>query len=349
MTETKEAKLYPSIGEQIQREECMLCTVLEGAFRGEKMLFSGGKRIWQSVSGGLLATVEGQLLEMPGSGIFEIKDTRIFCERFTGRSRLVICGAGHVSIPVIEMGKKLGFHVTVLEDRPLFADRARRAGADQVLCDCFEHGMEQISGGNGTYFVIVTRGHRYDQYCLEQALKKPHTYIGMMGSRKRVALVKETLSGRGVAKALLEQVHTPIGLPIGAETPEEIAVSILAEIIQVKNSKKCTAGYAGEILDALLEGEKRQEPSVLAVIVSRKGSAPRKIGTKMLIYRDGRTIGTIGGGCMENQVMEQARRMLEGIRPSPKLIRLDMTGEDGADEGMVCGGTVEVYLERSFS
>lgn len=85
---------------------------------------------------------------------------------------LVICGGGHVSIPMITIGKILGFYVSVLEDRPLFANHARRAGADQVICDTFYEALQQIEGSADTYFVVVTRGHRYDTECLRSILKK---------------------------------------------------------------------------------------------------------------------------------------------------------------------------------
>lgn len=343
MTREKNTGLYQTIYDSIQNQECLLCTVVEGPYQGEKLLFCGGERVWCREGNSFLPSIEETLLEVPGSKVIEAGENSIFCEHFGDRSRLVICGAGHVAIPVIELGKKLRFHVTVLEDRPLFANHARSAGADEVLCDSFEQGMKKIAGSNGTYFVIVTRGHRYDRFCLEQALKKENAYIGMMGSRKRVALVKEQLAQKGVPQSLLEQVHTPIGLSIGAETPEEIAISILAEIIQVKNSRRRTAGYVGEILDALLASE----APILATIVSRKGSAPREMGTKMLIYQDGRTVGTIGGGCMESEVVQKARRMLKGMESPHQLLTLDMTGKEAEEEGMVCGGVVEVYLERS--
>lgn len=345
-TERKKSGLYQAVRDGIQGQECMLCTVLEGSRQGEKVLFCGGKKVWNSEPAAFLPALE-EKLKLAESGLLNENGTRVFCERFGGKSRLVICGAGHVSVPVIEIGKMLGFYVTVLEDRPVFADHARNAGADEVICDSFAHGMERISGGSEVYFVIVTRGHRYDMLCLEQAVKKSNAYVGMMGSKKRVALVKEQLAEKGVDREILEQVHTPIGLSIGAQTPEEIAVSIMAEIIQVRSGKKRMAGYAGEILDALLEAEKVQESLVLAVIVSRKGSAPRKPGTKMLIYKDGRTVGTVGGGCMESEVVSRARLMLKGIESACQLIKLDMTGKDAEEEGMVCGGVVEVYLERS--
>ena len=100
-------------------------------------------------------------------------------------------------------------------------------------------------GRSDSWFVIVTRGHRYDRICLEQILHKTSAYVGMMGSRRRMAIVKEQLEESGIARETLDEVHTPIGLKIGAETPEEIAVSVMAEIIQVKNSRQKGGGYSG--------------------------------------------------------------------------------------------------------
>lgn len=345
--EQQDPGLYAVMQKQIEMQECMLCTVVEGSAQGEKLLFCGGRRVWSSASCAFLSSLEEKLSKETGSGILEEDGNSVFCEKFSGRSRLVVCGAGHVAIQVITLGKMLGFFVTVIEDRPMFCDRAQSAGADEVICDSFENGMERIQGGREVYVVIVTREHRYDQFCLEQILKKTTAYVGMMGSKKRVALVKEQLAQKGVDHSALEAVHTPIGLSIGAQTPEEIAVSILAEIIQVKNSQKRTAGYAGEILDGLLQAEREQLPCVMAVITARKGSVPRTVGTKMLIYRDGRTVGTIGGGRMESEVATRAARMLEGREPAYQRITFDITGKH-AEEAMVCGGVAEVYLECVF-
>ena len=105
-----------------------------------------------------------------------------------------------------KIGKMLGFHVTVLEDRPLFANHARSAGADIVICDNFESGLEQISGDKNTYYVLVTRGHRYDQECLRIICEKPYAYIGMIGSRKRVKTVIEQLEQEGTDPEVLKEV-----------------------------------------------------------------------------------------------------------------------------------------------
>lgn len=239
----------------------------------------------------------------------------------------------------------MGCNVTVLEDRPLFADNARKAGATKVICDSFANGLNQIEGNADTYFVIVTRGHRYDQVCLEKIAQKEHAYIGMIGSRRRVNLVKQMLIENGSDKEVLDAVYTPIGLDIGAETPVEIAVAIMAEIIEVKNRKKRTFGFPKEIIKAILDDEKYPQKKVLATIVERKGSAPQDVGVKMLILPDGKCVGTIGGGCMEAKVLQKGRIMALQEETKAMLCKVDMTGTDAEDEGMVCGGMVDVLLE----
>lgn len=318
-------------------------TVLRGVHAGEKRILQGNS--------------------LQDAGEREEDGGDVFRERIGRQPKLIICGAGHVSVPIIKMGKMLGFAVTVLEDRPRFADNARAAGADTVICEAFEKALEGIHGDSDSWFVIVTRGHRYDTICLENILHKTYAYVGMMGSRRRVAIVKDQLEESGISRETLDAVHTPIGLKIGAETPEEIAVSVMAEIIQVKNSREKSAGYSKELLEALSDGalkerkaedcRKDQETAgtvhgkrkVLATIISRKGSAPRDVGTKMLIMEDGTTVDTIGGGCVESEIMQKALLMMRQGRPKFQICRVDMTMEAAEDEGMVCGGVVEVMLE----
>lgn len=248
-------------------------------------------------------------------------------------------------MPLIQMGKMMGYVVTVLEDRPKFADDARRAGATEVICEAFEKGLEQVYGDENTYFIIVTRGHRYDQVCLELIMQKRHAYIGMIGSRIRVAKVKETLLENGADRDILNQVYTPIGLKIGAETPEEIAVAIMAQIIEVKNKKKQGCGYSPKLLKAISEADQAGNGEVLATIVTRKGSAPRSTGTKMLIQPDGSCVGTIGGGCVESNVLRRGLHMIRTDMRTPEIYEVDMTGKDAEEDGMVCGGVVEIMLE----
>ncbi|MGN1166952.1 MAG: XdhC family protein [Lachnospiraceae bacterium] len=337
--------LFEAIEKSDVNVKRIVLTVLEGEHIGEKILEVNGNIVWESREEGFFREYQEEISVLDKCGIVDLGENRVFCDILGQEMKIVICGAGHVSIPVIKIGKMMGCEVTVLEERPAFADRAREAGATKVICEPFEEGLEKIEGTDNTYFVIVTRGHRYDQICLEKIAEKKYAYIGMIGSRKRSALVKQTLLEKGTDKNVLDEVHTPIGLNIGAETPAEIAVAIAAEIIEVKNKKKCTCGYSKEIINAILDRENYPENKVLATIISRKGSAPQGVGTRMLICLDGRCVGTIGGGCMEARIIQKALLMAAGNDETVCVRHEDMTGADAEEEGMVCGGNIDVLME----
>ena len=303
-------ELYKIINENLQQKSNLLATVLEGEAAGTRYFWADGELLGYTGTGEVNEELKTQITETPQSGIYEIEGQKFFIEHLKRQAHLVICGGGHVSQQVIKLAGKVGFHVTVLEDRPYFADRAREAGADLVLCDAFEKSLQGIAGTPDTYFLVVTRGHRFDRACLEQILKKPYAYVGMMASRGRSALLKKQMAGDGFDRKALDEMHTPVGLSIHAETPEEIAVSIVAELIQIKNQTKKTAGYDSLLMEYLTGVKEQGQPKVLATIIARRGSAPRSIGTKMLVLGDGRIIGTIGGGCMESEVQHQCLRLL---------------------------------------
>ena len=164
----------------------------------------------------------------------------------------------------------------------------------------------------------------------------------MMGSRRRVAFIKKQLLEEGVSEESLKELHSPIGLAIGAETPVEIGLSILSEIVMEKNKYFHQESFTKEMLDAMLSGE----DYVLATIVNRRGSAPRETGTKMLIGSLGQLIGTIGGGCAEAEVIQKSRELfLESAKPAC-LYHVDLNDSIAEEEGMVCGGQLDVLLER---
>ena len=217
------------------------------------------------------------------------------------------------------------------------------AGAEEVLCAPFSESLAKISGGAECYFVVVTRAHNCDLECLTAILQKPAAYVGMMGSRGRTALVCRQLTEAGLDPARVEALHAPIGLAIGAKTAEEIALSILAEIVQIKSARPLTEGFSPAILAAL---GALDTPAVLATIVSRHGSTPREVGSKMLLLPDGRTVGSVGGGIMEYRVQQLAAKMLAGEEPPTKLAAFttDGTGEDAAIAA--CGGSMNVLLQR---
>ena len=327
-------------------KETVIYTVADGTYAGEKLLLSDGEIIWQSEPAKFLRGQIEQLNSYRESALLTIEGQRIFADPLGGTQKMVICGAGHVSMPIIRMGKMLGFEVTVIEDRPSFADMARATKADCVLCMPFDDGLDSVQGDKDTSFIVVTRGHRYDEICLEHILKKDYAYAGMMGSRRRVAVVREHLREQGLEKRKIDELHAPIGLPIAAETPEEIAVSILAEIIEEKNKKRRSQGFTKEMLNALQEPLTAKEQRVLATIISRCGSAPRSVGTKMLILSDGRCIDTIGGGCMEAEVRKRALWLMKHAEKKTQICQVDMTAMDAEEKGMVCGGRIEVLLEK---
>lgn len=339
-------ELYKIINENLQQKSNLLATVLEGEAAGTRYFWADGELLGYTGTGEVNEELKTQITETPQIGIYEIEGQKFFIEHLKRQAHLVICGGRHVSQQVIELAGKVGFHVTVLEDRPYFADRAREAGADLVLCDAFEKSLQGIAGTPDTYFLVVTRGHRFDRACLEQILKKPYAYVGMMASRGRSALLKKQMAGDGFDRKALDEMHTPVGLSIHAETPEEIAVSIVAELIQIKNQTKKTAGYDSLLMEYLTGVKEPGQPKVLATIIARRGSAPRSIGTKMLVLGDGRIIGTIGGGCMESEVQHQCLRLLREENEKSRIVCADMTVSQAEDEGMVCGGTIDVFLEK---
>ena len=142
--------------------------------------------------------------------------------------RLILCGGGHVSLEVAHIARRLEFELVIIDDRPEFASRERFPMAGQVVCAPFPEALDALGSRESDYYVILTRGHAHDRDCLEHVLRGKYAYAGMIGSRTKVAAVKAALEAAGIAREILDGVHSPIGLPIGAQTPAEIAVSIAA-------------------------------------------------------------------------------------------------------------------------
>ncbi len=147
---------------------------------------------------------------------------------------LYLFGGGHVAGEIVPLAARVGFEVVVIDDRPDFADAARFPEAREVRLAAFEGLLEQLPVDAASFLVIVTRGHLHDKTVLEQALRTEARYVGMIGSRRKIRIIYDRLLEEGVEQARLDRVHAPIGLDIGAETPEEIAVSIAAELILVR-------------------------------------------------------------------------------------------------------------------
>ncbi len=157
----------------------------------------------------------------------------VFVEPLLPDPKLVILGAGHLGRAISDIVQPLGFQVTVVDDRDSFVTPARFPGA-KVACQPFESGLGAFNVNAHTFILIVTRGHRHDQVALEHAIQTPARYVGMVGSRRKIALLVNNLLAKGYSPDAFRRLYAPIGLDIGSETPEEIAVSVAAELIALQ-------------------------------------------------------------------------------------------------------------------
>lgn len=162
-----------------------------------------------------------------------------FLETYTTPSTLVILGGGHIGTALAPLATTLGFRVFVIDDRPEFANPQRFPSADKTIVSGFEQGLAQFAVDRNTAIVIATRGHKSDDVALQAACQTAAGYVGMIGSKRKVILFYGNLLRQGVSRERLRTVRTPIGLDLGARTPEEIAVSIMAEILAVRNNAGC--------------------------------------------------------------------------------------------------------------
>lgn len=296
---------------------------------------------FDSVPGKIRTVIDGGI-----PAVIEEDDRTIFVEPFRPRERLIILGGGHIALPLVKFASEIGFSVTVVDDRPSFANTSRFPWAEQVICETFEDSFDILKLSEYDYVVIITRGHRHDTLCLRKILSQKETvYLGMIGSKHRVNGVKELLIQEGYDAERIGRICTPIGLDIGAVTPEEISISILAEIISRKRLGGGRNVNRSELDLTVLETISDQNADAFAVVtvMSSKGSVPRGAGAKMLVFPDLRIVGSIGGGCSESQIIRDAFSI---IGTGGYLVKtIDLTGDVAESEGMVCGGIMKVLVE----
>ena len=250
-------------------------------------------------------------------------------EWFQTQPDLFICGGGHVSCELVKMAKALDFKVKVMDDREEFANPMRFPMADEVICDSFEH-LENYLLKDG-YYAVVTRGHKDDLNCVRTILKHPYQYLGMIGSKSKIKTTYENLKKDGVTQEAINTIYAPIGLNIGARTPAEIAISILGEIIQVKNAKS-TSFVSRELANIKKKG-------TLCIIIEKTGSSPRGEGSMMFVTET-ETIDTIGGGAVEYAAIEDARANKEGVF----IKEYCLSNRTAENLGMICGGENKVLF-----
>ena len=220
-------------------------TVVDGSRRAAPLKgFAGLSEVAAQQLGGRTADAVAALFEIGMDGavrpVARIEPSgapRIFLDPITGAQRLIIVGAGHIAQPLAQLGSILGFHVTVIDDRAAFANRERFPIADQIVVRPFAAAIEALALDRHCYVLSVTRGHAFDEEVVRTALKKRNgAFIGMIGSRRRVRATLERIAADGVPAAELNEVHAPLGVDLGAETPAEIAVSIIGEIIRERRT-----------------------------------------------------------------------------------------------------------------
>ncbi len=224
---------------------------------GAKMLIHEDGKIWGSVGGGCLeAEVWQEAMkvieeEKPRTVHFDLtgkeaEESGMICggvmdlyiEPVVPPPRVFIFGGGHISQYLARMCTMVGFQITMVDDRPQFANPERFPEAQEVIAEEFPLALPKLKVNKSSYLVIVTRGHAYDQEVLEWAVGTDARYIGMIGSKKKIQTVYGNLETKGISREKFKRVHAPIGLSIGAVTPEEIAVAIVAEMIQERRRVK---------------------------------------------------------------------------------------------------------------
>ena len=257
--------LYARIAQAVAEGESVALATLvrvEGSTPrevGSKMLIHADGQIAGTIGGGAMeaavmeegaaALAEGapRLLRYelrdPAEGDLSIcgGEAEVFIDVIAPRPTLLVVGAGHVAVPVAEMGHQCGFRVVVVDDRPDMVGEARFPHAAERIVGEIVPALNEMDLTAQWYVVIVTRGHSHDLEALRAVVGSRAAYVGMIGSRRKVRTTFDRLMADGVPASLLERVHSPIGLNIGAQTPAEIAVSILAEIVMLRQK-----GQAGE-------------------------------------------------------------------------------------------------------
>ena len=232
-----------------------IITIIEGSFGdalGKMLIIYEDERIesqvGEFVTQQIVAKIKGLSWTKPMT--ISLQDSaggqyRILWDRISKQCNAVVFGGGHISQPLVQMLALLDFVITVVDDRPEFANQARFPGAQKVICESFHKAVKQVEISADTAVIIVTRGHKYDMECLRATLASTARYLGMIGSRKRVREVFNVLREEGAPEELLSRVKAPIGLNIKGETPAEIAVSIVAEVISVFRGGGAGASLSG--------------------------------------------------------------------------------------------------------
>lgn len=315
---------YQTLLETLKYEDVRRCTALSSPLVGREALYRGEQ---------LLATSDASPLPVSPHHLLE---ETLGCE-----VQLVIFGGGHIGLELYHLGLRLGHAITIVDDRQEFCN-AERFPQAQCLCAPYEEVLAAEHSWIRPYFIITTRGHAYDEVCLRNVLGLPHSYIGMIGSRAKVAKTFSNLIEQGFSEEQLARVHAPIGLSINAVTASEIAFAILGQIIEHYRSSTSSVRLDQQILLRQAQGESH----LLARVVAKRGSAPCEIGFQVVRFRNGELAGTVGGGAIEAEVLVFLHQMAEDETLEDQVRRYSLDSQKAGSLGMICGGEVEVLFQR---
>jgi len=191
-----------------------------------------------SISSAIALQLKPELHNISTISVMSVENSNIIVDRIRKVKTVFCFGGGHVAVPTVHLAALVGFRAVVIDDRQDFANMERFPEASRtIILKDYNRAFEGLEIDQDSFIVIVTRGHQYDREVLEQSLETSAGYIGMISSRRKREAIYDYLVAAGVKKERLEFVHSPIGIDIGGETPEEIAVSIVAELIKVRNEQ----------------------------------------------------------------------------------------------------------------
>lgn len=227
------------------------------------------------------------------------------------RQTVVLCGAGHVSVALAAVLQPLGWQIIVIDDRESLLTKERFPHADHLIFDSFTNLSSYVFPPE-SFYVTMTHTHELDFSCLAAILSRDFGYAGMLGSKTKAAKAFAQLREQGFREELLSCIHTPIGLPIGAETPGEIAICIAAEMVQVYRTSP-----HNHIDVSIKSALQEKETKILATVTATSGVTSRQSGASMVVFANGRTVGTVGGGSIEYEAIQKSLSLLSATPVPP--------------------------------
>jgi xanthine dehydrogenase accessory factor len=231
--------LYPALKRSLDENQLVaVATLIEGSGVGNKMMvWSGGKTLGSLGNSALDADAAKWSHRQMGGNESDWKqfgDAAVFVDVLPPPARLIVIGAVHIAIPLVTLAKTLGFRTIVIDPREAFATRGRFPHVDELVTEWLPEALEKLRPDENTYIAALSHDEKLDNPALKVALASPARYIGVLGSRKNIGKRLAALRGMGVTEEQLTRLQAPIGIPLGAIDPEEIALSILSEMVTAR-------------------------------------------------------------------------------------------------------------------